>query len=30
MGTIMGFAAVVWAVLLKRFVFVGRRRAATQ
>jgi hypothetical protein len=28
MGTIMGFFAVVWAVLLKRFVFVSRRRAA--
>jgi len=28
MGTIMGFAAVVWAVLLKRFVFVSRRRGA--
>lgn len=28
-GTIMGFVAVVWAVLLKRFVFVGGQRAPT-
>ena len=28
-GSIMGFGAVVWAVLLLRFVFSAPRRAAT-
>jgi hypothetical protein len=29
MGTILGFVAVVWGVLLSRFVFRARKEAAT-